>query len=255
MKRDGLIVAASLAGALLLALLGYEALRWHDSVAADDARFAASPLSEGLWKHEERLPLAPTRRLLGLSDDLAYRRAVSLYTRSRPGEPTALNPQREALRGNARQALSALSRTDPELSRRSQAAMLIALLSLGQGDLFQSAEERLQVLRGGETVLDAFRVEYTPGHASHIVSSGGKTLFVQADVTNVPFLFVRNPGWHLMFDQDPALAEKTRRRVYDMLVADKMRVQGFHYPFPANGFVEKDGNGYRLIPAPWNPVI
>jgi hypothetical protein len=149
MKRDCLIVAASLAGALLLALLGYEALRWHDSVAADDARFAASPLSEGLWKHEERLPLAPTRRLLGLSDDLAYRRAVSFYTRSRPGEPTALNPQREALRGNARQVLSALTRTDPEPSRRSQAAMLVALLSLGQGDLFQSAEERLQVLRGG----------------------------------------------------------------------------------------------------------
>jgi hypothetical protein len=149
MKRDGLIVAASLAGALLLALLGYEALRWHDSVAADDARFAASPLSAGLWKHEERLPLAPTRRLLGLSDDLAYRRAVSLYTRSRPGEPTALNPQREALRGNARQVLSALTRTDPEPSRRSQAAMLVALLSLGQGDLFQSAVERLQVLRGG----------------------------------------------------------------------------------------------------------
>ena len=22
---------------------------------------------------------------------------------------------------------------------------------------------------------------------------------------------------------------------YDMLVADKLRVQGFHYPFPANG--------------------
>jgi hypothetical protein len=148
-RRDGLIAAAAFAAALLFALVGFEALRWDDSVAADDARFAASPLSEGLWKHEERLPLAPTRRLLGLSDDLAYRRAVSLYTRSRPGEPTALNPQREALRGNARQALSALSRTDPELSRRSQAAMLVALLSLGQGDLFQSAEERLQVLRGG----------------------------------------------------------------------------------------------------------
>ena len=70
-----------------------------------------------------------------------------------------------------------------------------------------------------------------------------------------PALFVTNPGWHLMFDQDPAMAEDTRRKVYDMLVADKMRVQGFHYPFPANGFVEKDGNGYRLVPAPWNPVI
>ena len=51
------------------------------------------------------------------------------------------------------------------------------------------------------------------------------------------------------------MAEKTRRKIYDMLVADKMRVQGFHYPFPGLGNVEKDGNGYRLIPAPWNPVI
>jgi hypothetical protein len=148
-RRDALIVAGALVGALLLALVGYEALRWDDSVRGDDARFAASPLAEGLWEHDERLPLAPTRALLGLGDDIAYRRAVSFYTRSRPGEPTALNPQREALRGNARQALSALSRDDPERSRRSTAAMLVALLSLGQGDLFQSAEERLQVLRGG----------------------------------------------------------------------------------------------------------
>ena len=80
-------------------------------------------------------------------------------------------------------------------------------------------------------------------------------VFIQSDVTNHPALFVTNPGWHLMFDQDPAMAEATRRKVYDMLVADKMRVQGFHYPFPANGYVEKDGNGYRLVPAPWSPVI
>src|SRR6478735_6776395 len=78
---------------------------------------------------------------------------------------------------------------------------------------------------------------HTPGHTSYILSSGSDKVFIQSDVTNLPVLFVTNPGWHLMFDQDPALAEKTRRRVYDMLVADKMRVQGFHFPFPANGFV------------------
>ena len=98
-------------------------------------------------------------------------------------------------------------------------------------------------------------IGHTPGHTSYVLASGSDKVFIQSDVTNLPALFVANPGWHLMFDQDPALAEKTRRRVYDMVVADKMRVQGFHYPFPANGFVEKDGNGYRLIPAPWNPVI
>jgi glyoxylase-like metal-dependent hydrolase (beta-lactamase superfamily II) len=98
-------------------------------------------------------------------------------------------------------------------------------------------------------------VGHTPGHTSYVLSSGSDQVFIQSDVTNHPSLFVTNPDWHLMFDQDPAMAETTRRKVYDMLVADKMRVQGFHYPFPANGFVEKDGNGYRLVPAPWNPTI
>ena len=44
-------------------------------------------------------------------------------------------------------------------------------------------------------------------------------------------------------------------KIYDMVVAEKLQVQGFHYPFPGLGNVEKDGNGYRVIPAPWNPVI
>jgi glyoxylase-like metal-dependent hydrolase (beta-lactamase superfamily II) len=104
-------------------------------------------------------------------------------------------------------------------------------------------------------LLPVATLGHTPGHMSFILSSGSDKVFIQSDVTNNPTLFVANPGWHLMYDQDPAMAETTRRKVYDMLVADKMRVQGFHYPFPANGFVEKDGNGYRLIPAPWNPVI
>jgi glyoxylase-like metal-dependent hydrolase (beta-lactamase superfamily II) len=96
---------------------------------------------------------------------------------------------------------------------------------------------------------------HTPGHNSHIISSGSSKLYVQADVTNVPFLFARNPGWHLMFDQDPKMAEDTRRKVYDMLAADKMMVQGFHYPFPAHAYIEKTGNGYREVPVPWNPPI
>jgi glyoxylase-like metal-dependent hydrolase (beta-lactamase superfamily II) len=97
-------------------------------------------------------------------------------------------------------------------------------------------------------------VGHTPGHTSFILSSGSDKLFIQSDITNQPALFAAKPGWHLMFDQDPAQAEATRRKVYDMLVAEKMRVQGFHYPFPANGHVVKDGDGYRIVPAPWSPV-
>jgi glyoxylase-like metal-dependent hydrolase (beta-lactamase superfamily II) len=95
---------------------------------------------------------------------------------------------------------------------------------------------------------------HTPGHTSFILSSGSDKVFIQSDVTNNPAIFVVNPGWHLMFDQDPQMAEATRRKVYDMLAVDKIRVQGFHYPFPAIGNVEKDGTGYRLVPTPWSPV-
>jgi hypothetical protein len=87
------------------------------------------------------------------------------------------------------------------------------------------------------------------------VASGSAKVFVQADVTHVPFLFARNPGWHAFYDQDGPKAEATRRRIYDMLVAERMLVQGFHYPFPSLAHVEKSGAGYREIPVPWNSSI
>ncbi len=96
---------------------------------------------------------------------------------------------------------------------------------------------------------------HTPGHTSYVLSSGSGKVFVQSDVTNIPYLFAANPGWHAFFDQDGDMAEKARRRVYDMVVAEKLLLQGFHFPFPGLGNVEKDGSGYRVIPAPWNPTI
>jgi hypothetical protein len=30
---------------------------------------------------------------------------------------------------------------------------------------------------------------------------------------------------------------------------------GFHFPFPSLGQIEKDGAGYRLVPAAWNPAL
>jgi len=98
-------------------------------------------------------------------------------------------------------------------------------------------------------------IGHTPGHTSYVLSSGSSKVFIQSDVTNNPMLFAANPQWHAFFDQDGDQAEKTRRKVYDMLAADKMLVQGFHYAFPGLAHVEKDGGGYRCLPAPWNPIL
>jgi len=84
----------------------------------------------------------------------------------------------------------------------------------------------------GNEVVPGLTAVATPGHSvghtSFVLSSAGKSVFVQGDVAHIPVLFVENPSWHAAIDQDPVMAEATRRRIYDMLVAEKMLVQGFH---------------------------
>jgi len=119
--------------------------------------------------------------------------------------------------------------------------------------------KRVKTYEWGKDVIAGITAQgtpgHTPGHTSFMVGSGSDQVYVQSDVTHVPFLFVRHPDWHAFYDQDGGMAETTRRKVYDMLVANKMRVQGFHYPFPSLAHVEKYGTGYREIPVIWNPTI
>ncbi|QCI69541.1 MBL fold metallo-hydrolase [Phreatobacter stygius] len=96
---------------------------------------------------------------------------------------------------------------------------------------------------------------HSVGHTSFVLSSGGRSVFIQGDVAHVPVLFVANPGWHAAIDRDPVMAEATRRTVYDMLVAEKMLVQGFHCPFPALAHVERTASGYREVLVPRNSNI
>lgn len=88
---------------------------------------------------------------------------------------------------------------------------------------------------------------HTPGHTSYVVSSGSDTLIVGGDVTNIRALNLTNPGWHL-FDANPALAEENRRKLMDQVVADKSVVTGYHWGLPGAGTIQKDGNGYALVP-------
>jgi len=105
-------------------------------------------------------------------------------------------------------------------------------------------------------ITSVFTPGHTLGHTSHVVASGSDRVLIQADVTAGPaLLFVRNPGWHAAFDMDGQLGEQTRRKLYDMAAAEKMLIQGFHFPFPSAGYLEKEGNGYRLAPIAWNAVL
>jgi glyoxylase-like metal-dependent hydrolase (beta-lactamase superfamily II) len=89
---------------------------------------------------------------------------------------------------------------------------------------------------------------HTPGHTSYHIGSGSEQLIVLGDVTNIEALFVRNPGWHAAFDANPTLAEANRRKIFDRIIAEKIVATGYHWGMPGAGTLQKDGNGYALVP-------
>lgn len=98
----------------------------------------------------------------------------------------------------------------------------------------------------GITSVAAFG--HTPGHSLFTVKSNGQSFIYVADLTNVPALFARNPDWAVMFDMDAEKARESRRKIFDMIVKEKMMAGGFHFPFPAMGTITQSGNGYQFNP-------
>lgn len=95
---------------------------------------------------------------------------------------------------------------------------------------------------------------HTPGHTAFNIASGNQSMLYLADTTNNPWLFVRNPEWQAIFDMDGAMAADNRKRLLDRASADKMLVHGYHFPFPASGYITKTATGYDLVPVMWAPM-
>jgi glyoxylase-like metal-dependent hydrolase (beta-lactamase superfamily II) len=111
---------------------------------------------------------------------------------------------------------------------------------------------RLRRYRANEEVLPGMTAVpaygHTPGHTVLRISSGGETAMALADLTNVPFLFVRNPDWSAVFDIDADMARATRRKVLDQLAVDRTLAFGYHWGLPNAGHVRKVGSGFEFEP-------
>lgn len=89
---------------------------------------------------------------------------------------------------------------------------------------------------------------HTPGHTSYHVGSGSQQLIVLGDVTNMPALFLRHPDWIVAFDADPGMADATKRKMFDRVIADRVTITGYHYGVPGAGTIARDGNSYVFTP-------
>lgn len=99
---------------------------------------------------------------------------------------------------------------------------------------------------GGITAMAAFG--HTPGHMIFNIESGGERLVLTADTANHFVASLQRPEWEVRFDMDKEQAAASRKKVFDMIAADRVPFIGYHMPFPAAGFIEKLDQGYRYIP-------
>jgi hypothetical protein len=131
-KRAALLLgaAAALALAVAFALLATDVSRWPGALKAGDARYRTNPDEAGLWRPDELAPRRLARDLLGLDDDLAYRRAVQGLRVARLEGPSVTDPNLSLLRSDAQARLLEIMESEGDSARRSQAANLMGVVAL-----------------------------------------------------------------------------------------------------------------------------
>jgi len=116
----------------------------------------------------------------------------------------------------------------------------------------QPLAERFEFIADGDSVASGVTAMmtpgHTPGHMSYMLESGGKQLVLIADLANHYVWSLAHPDWEVSFDTDKAQAAQSRRKLLDMLAADKTPFIGYHMPFPALGYVETREQGFHYVP-------
>lgn len=133
--RRALLAAAAvlvLACAGFLGLLASDVRQWEKQLVHDGLAFRETPEHPGLFRPDERLPGGAARTLLGIDDDLAFRRALQLLWMSVAAPPADQDPEPGALRAAAEIALAEVARSDPNRGRRSQVTNLLGVLSVAR---------------------------------------------------------------------------------------------------------------------------
>jgi len=133
----GLLV---LAAAVVLGALAVGVLRADARLERDDAAYATGAIGEERWP-----PPGPAGRLLGLEDDLAFRRALRLAVRAGVGDdPQLVAEEALRVRTEAEASLAAVLETDDQASRRARAANLLGILLYADSKVSGTDREELR---------------------------------------------------------------------------------------------------------------
>jgi hypothetical protein len=149
-RRDRVALVAAIVAipvAIALAVFAVDLLRTPGWLSSDDGRFANAPRrSNGLWNEPGVLATRARIAVLGIDDDLAYRRTVALFERLQPGQADQqIDPSQEGRWANLQFELTTQSRENPDVHRRSELQNLMGVLLVARY-LYASPDERSALL-------------------------------------------------------------------------------------------------------------
>lgn len=126
--------------AVLLALFAADVRAWPETFRQGDLLYRSQKFGDKPWVGRDRLPLQPARRLLGVNDDVVFRRGIRLFdisTSPRISRGFVGGPPRPA--GFAQRLLQVTERGHEDPRMRSRAANYLGALSYSRGAFLDEA--------------------------------------------------------------------------------------------------------------------
>lgn len=115
---------------------------------------------------------------------------------------------------------------------------------------YTALKDKVKMIKAGDEIVSGLQIVDTPGHTQGHVSlalAGGDGLIVAGDVLTHPLISFAHPEWRPTADHVPEQAVEARRKLLDRLATDKIKLIGFHLPYPGVGMVERKDGAWRFV--------
>lgn len=125
--------------------------------------------------------------------------------------------------------------------------------AVGAKRRMEAIEDRVELFGGDEELLPGLASVstpgHTPGHMAFELRQGSESAMILGDCVGNHHIAFARPDWELNSDQDKPMAAATRTALLDRLAQEQMTLIGFHLPGGGIGRAEREGAGYRFVPA------
>lgn len=126
-------------------------------------------------------------------------------------------------------------------------------IAAGARRVFGAIAARTTLIKAGQEFLPGlFAVDtagHTPGHLSLLAGIGNEKVLLTGDAVQNAHVSFAHPDWRPRPDMNGEAASRSRRRLLDMAVTEKLAVLAYHIPYPGLGRVERAGAAYSWTAA------